>query len=742
MAGVYSALAAIPVWGWIAAAVVALFGASSGKKAPSMGDAYEGRVVDGIVTGSVTGGGYDKSIGGGDALSSMATAFASTYNGVLAEFGKKAEYDLTLVYRQRRKSGEKSGELRMNGESIDMGTGKEYSLQNMFESVMSTGLVNAFQKSALPDQIKKLFEGFERFDMTGVTTAIAAIVNMNQFLKTEGTTLEDFIGSMDFEAYRLEGEKNVDIVSRMLTSIMQMNTVFDRMGLTFFDLSSKGFDAIKKLQDAFGGIEGLSQKLQSYYENYYTAEEKRLNIVKDITAQLNAAGGSFTEERVSSMTKEQFRTLYETTVATAGAASDFAITLLGLEDVFAGIANTVESLVNNAQSAYGVLERVIARDKKVITDKYNLEVEAINKSLALQIDAYAMQEKAASESVGKLRSIYNALSAALNKTLVNSFEANFARQDAARAVIRTAASSDDIYAEGLEEALGTLDGNDTKYYATFEEYAAEQLRTSNDITKLKTNAEFQLNTAELILQTLKQQREDADLNAKAQLEALRLQYEQDVKALDQSLEIARSQLDALLGLDISMISVKDALLSFQTAITSAMQASMQAMAPRPTAIVAGANAGTTTTPDAISSLYQSVLGRTPDAEGLAYWTEQAAALGGVSNILSHFQNAAAVELGIPQFASGGYYSGGLALVGEQGPELINFNNPGQVYTASQTANMLEPSGDNSEMLAELIQEVRMLRAEARATAVNTSKTARILDDVSQGGTELRTEVVA
>ena len=43
-----------------------------------------------------------------------------------------------------------------------------------------------------------------------------------------------------------------------------------------------------------------------------------------------------------------------------------------------------------------------------------------------------------------------------------------------------------------------------------------------------------------------------------------------------------------------------------------------------------------------------------------------------------------------------------------------------------------------EELVALRNEVVMLRSEARATAVNTGKTSRILDDVTQGGDSVRT----
>lgn len=43
---------------------------------------------------------------------------------------------------------------------------------------------------------------------------------------------------------------------------------------------------------------------------------------------------------------------------------------------------------------------------------------------------------------------------------------------------------------------------------------------------------------------------------------------------------------------------------------------------------------------------------------------------------------------IPAFAKGGLHKGGWALVGEEGPELVNFGSPGRVYTAAETQAML------------------------------------------------------
>ena len=46
------------------------------------------------------------------------------------------------------------------------------------------------------------------------------------------------------------------------------------------------------------------------------------------------------------------------------------------------------------------------------------------------------------------------------------------------------------------------------------------------------------------------------------------------------------------------------------------------------------------------------------------------------------------KVSVPKFALGGNYNGGLALVGERGPELINFNRGGRVYNSQDTQRMM------------------------------------------------------
>ena len=97
---------------------------------------------------------------------------------------------------------------------------------------------------------------------------------------------------------------------------------------------------------------------------------------------------------------------------------------------------------------------------------------------------------------------------------------------------------------------------------------------------------------------------------------------------------------------------------------------------------------------------------------------------------------------VPAFASGGTHSGGYAVVGEQGPELV-YMPPAHVYNAGQTREILgDGSRVNEQMLEQLLQlNERMQRIEQLSQMTRTSSelTARVLDDAARGKQPLTTE---
>lgn len=64
-----------------------------------------------------------------------------------------------------------------------------------------------------------------------------------------------------------------------------------------------------------------------------------------------------------------------------------------------------------------------------------------------------------------------------------------------------------------------------------------------------------------------------------------------------------------------------------------------------------------------------------------------------------------------QTAAVGGYRSGLTLVGELGPELVDFQNPGRVYTADQTAGMFAQAPGSGQQFSLMVRELQQLRQE-------------------------------
>ena len=80
---------------------------------------------------------------------------------------------------------------------------------------------------------------------------------------------------------------------------------------------------------------------------------------------------------------------------------------------------------------------------------------------------------------------------------------------------------------------------------------------------------------------------------------------------------------------------------------------------------------------------------------------------------------------LPGYASGGQASPGYAIVGEQGPELVRFNRPGQVYAASETRQMLTGSDEETKGI------LREIKTETKASVtVQSTAFQRMIDKLN------------
>jgi hypothetical protein len=118
----------------------------------------------------------------------------------------------------------------------------------------------------------------------------------------------------------------------------------------------------------------------------------------------------------------------------------------------------------------------------------------------------------------------------------------------------------------------------------------------------------------------------------------------------------------------------------------------------------------------------------------------------MAGLFSQYQSATATLAAIPGHAGGGVASG-WSIVGEKGPELVNFGSPGRVYTADQTRAALGGAANDAilnkldAILREnvaLRAEIAAVRAEAVKTSGNTRRTADTIVRVTRDGESMVT----
>jgi len=174
------------------------------------------------------------------------------------------------------------------------------------------------------------------------------------------------------------------------------------------------------------------------------------------------------------------------------------------------------------------------------------------------------------------------------------------------------------------------------------------------------------------LQALNDAAGDQLTDAQQQLAAAQKQIAQ----LNSILDAAKAQLDALNGIDNSVIGVSDALKAFTDALNAALGLS-------------GANA-TATKPGVTQTN-----GSSPQFVVGGGGSPAAPATPASSGASSLFVVGGSPVKNVPAFADGGFHAGGWALVGERGPELVNFKTPAQIYNAGKTQQMLQTGTNTS-----------------------------------------------
>jgi hypothetical protein len=337
------------------------------------------------------------------------------------------------------------------------------------------------------------------------------------------------------------------------------------IGLPFLELAVGSDEAAQGLRDVLYGLENASPTMRKLAGETVSLSIELLRASGDIAGARNLARNlgtrGMSEEEIAVFDyNEKLRDQIEAHRAGAAAASAGA-------SAAQAAAQAEEQLAQTRYNIAGKLNVLLGRTTQKEFDRATalagttdaasiamLKLTYQLEDMYAAVDAnYARLERsiAAERKIAELRlQTATELAAALKSTLETVIQpmARNAAQAQLRMYTAVAKAGGSLpTAAALKPALETLAQPSIDLFGSFSEYMIDQARTANDISDLTNYADKQVDTEQLSLERL-----------------------------DAQLALAKSQLDALKGVDNSVVSVEEAILSFQNSMVSLASAQASA----------------------------------------------------------------------------------------------------------------------------------------------------------------------
>ena len=336
------------------------------------------------------------------------------------------------------------------------------------------------------------------------------------------------------------GESSFDAILRLSTQTSEFSDYAKKLSLNFNETGVAAVYASDHIADLSGGFDKLTAGLDIYYDKFFDDSEKLASSGSKITEffnSLNVAVPTTRDEfkllvQSLDLTNEAQQKQFASLIQVAGAVDQY----IDAQEKFR--QKQKEAARELAQETYSGLERAVNAQKKII----DAQITTVNKSL------------------DSSRAVYGALNNTLNGLIIDSDRTREATrrqaQNSLNDMLTDARRGILPNIDKLNQSLSVISQPSEDLYSTFQDYAKDFYATAGTIKELQDAAGKQVGTDEKSL---------------AELERQVAQY-------DEMLAWAKRQVDAINGVDISVMSVSSALYAFASAVGVQPQTQDQIMA--------------------------------------------------------------------------------------------------------------------------------------------------------------------
>lgn len=519
------------------------------------------------------------------------------------------DFDASGYIKQKKKGGLISGSSKTRFLDTPLADGVSDALGQQYNDTILTALNN-----------------FHRLNVTLNETVLDNLNMATQYISTQGRTEEEIQTALDAWYTELGqaavtaisdatnsgiGNYNFVQLTEFVDNLYSINGMFELLNVNALPVSVWGGKLTEQYVAMAGGMEVLQKSSQSYYEAFFSETERADDTLAAVNKQFTALGLALPASRSG------FRAMVEGIDSTTDAGRSMFFTLMNLSenaaaaysilekraDDAAAAAKTaadtaaeavqkiIDKFVGAATTSQSAVQRAIAAEQKATTTAYNARVTALND-----------MSSTATKSVSDLTTASNSLGNALKALRGDSADAVKMLRSQAQATLQSAlatvkAGGSLSSVTGLDDALSTVSSNNTDLYTSLEEFNRDQGRTANVVAELNALNGKQLTSAEKLVKSLEDQ-----------LKQAKTAYDDQMAVFDQQLEFAQAQIDAINGVDNSIMSVTEAVNAMNAAVVAAL------------GVIKPSNA--TNTGTLIDTVYQSLLGKNADAKGKEYWQGQ------------------------------------------------------------------------------------------------------------------------